>query len=311
VTRGQVHSIEFVDQLDGRGEDAWDVSAAQDGSAIAWMSGDKLTIAGLGGVIAPTDAGYLFAKYDNLESINFNHSFFTGETTNMAGMFYGCQRLQSLDLNGFDTGDVTDMSYMFYDCDSLIVLDLSGQAGRLQTAPLNTPIELVNLEPCGFDTGSVTNMEAMFAECDNLSEIDMGDSFAIVGANVAGMFDGSRVDIKLNDKIISTKDWLSQASIGFEITKDSKKDHAKWLQRILKKMGYLKDSVDGLIGNNTKSALERFQADVGLSNTGMADWNTIQELCTSAARVNFIILPEEKVAVKQKNHSSSDNGFFK
>jgi len=306
VTRGQVHSIEFVDQLDGRGEDAWDVSAAQDGSAIAWMSGDKLTIAGLGGVIAPTDAGYLFAKYDNLESINFNHSFFTGETTNMAGMFYGCQRLRSLDLNDFDTADVTDMSYMFFNCDSLVVLDLSGQAGRSQSTPIDNPFELANLEPCGFDTGSVTNLQFMFAECDMLTEIDMGDSFAILGANDTYMFENCHAGIRLNDKDLSVRDWQAQASIGIEITKTSSRDHAKWLQRILKKTGYLTDTVDGIIGNNTQKALKRFQADMGLMDTGMADRSTLQALCTASSRVNFIILQEPKIVSKPTRHHGSN-----
>jgi len=314
VTRRQVRSIEFVNHLDGIGEDAWDVSAAKDNSAFAWMSGDKLIIAGKGGVNAPTDAGYLFAKYDRLESINFNHSFFTGETTNMEGMFYGCSDLRNLDLNDFDTGKVTDMSYMFCDCDSLTALDLSGQAGRSQSTPVNSPAELVNLKPCGFDTGSVTDLQSMFADCDRLTEIDMGDSFAILDANDAHMFENCRADIRLNDKKLSVRDWQAQASIGSMIDRNSSKDHAKWLQRILKKMGYLSDTVDGIIGNNTKNALRRFQADANLYDTGEADWSTLRELCTAAARVNFIILPEEKKVVKKKSTSSSGgggHGFFK
>lgn len=310
VTRSQVRSIEFVDRLDDVGDGAWDVSAAGDGSAIAWMSDDRLIIAALGGVIAPTDAGSLFARYDRLESINFNESFFTGETANMAGMFYGCRNLRSLDLNDFNTGNVTDMSYMFYDCDSLVALDLSGQAGSTRPTTYNNRGTLVNMEPCGFDTGSVMDFRYMFANCDALGEIAVGDSFAILGLNMDtnGIFDGCRAGIRLNDKNLSASDWLPKASIDTELGKNSKGEAVKWLQRILKKAGYLSDAVDGDFGNNTSTALMSFQADEGLPQTGIADGATFRALCAAAARVNFVTVQEEQPApskTKKKKKSSS------
>ena len=38
-------------------------------------------------------------------------------------MFYGCNKLTSLDLSNFNTNNVNDMSYMFYDCSSLTSLN--------------------------------------------------------------------------------------------------------------------------------------------------------------------------------------------
>ena len=79
------------------------------------------------------------------------------KTTSRA--FYDCDRLQSVDLSGFDTSKVTGMSCMFYGCSSLASLDLSS-----------------------FDTSSVTDMTGMFVNCSSLRSVALGGKFSFHGA---------------------------------------------------------------------------------------------------------------------------------
>lgn len=288
VARGQVRAITFVDRLDGAGDGAWDISAAGNGSALAWLSDGTLFIAGNGGVRAPADASYLFAGYDNLESIRFDNCFFTGDTQTMAGMFYGCDKLKTLDVGGFDTHRVTDMSDMFYGCGSLAALDLSGQNAPARFG-FNNHNALVGLEGSGFDTGSVVDMRHMFAGCGALGQIVVGDSFAILGMDkggLDGMFERCPAVIRLNGKDLDADAWREQAAITATISKGDKGEKVKWLQRILKKLGCLTGSVDGSFGDQTGKALQAFRADVGLAESDTVDRDTVRALCAAAAWVN-------------------------
>ena len=58
--RSDIRSVVFKDTLADMPEDAWDVSEAQDGSVMAWVAQDVLTIAGEGGVTANPDSSQLF-----------------------------------------------------------------------------------------------------------------------------------------------------------------------------------------------------------------------------------------------------------
>ena len=74
--------------------------------------------------------------------------FDTSAVTDMRSMFYGCDRLTTLDLSSFNTSAVNFMAGMFKYCDRLTTLDLSS-----------------------FDTSAVTNMGYMFENCSNLTTI--------------------------------------------------------------------------------------------------------------------------------------------
>ena len=43
----------------------------------------------------------------------------------MAGMFYNCTKLETLNLSSFDTSKVTSFCSMFFNCKSIKLLDLS------------------------------------------------------------------------------------------------------------------------------------------------------------------------------------------
>ncbi len=69
--------------------------------------------------VFPVTCYHWFYGMDKLKSIKGLNFLNTNNVTNMAGMFSGCSKLDSLDLTSFNTSKVTDMSGMFYLCVSL------------------------------------------------------------------------------------------------------------------------------------------------------------------------------------------------
>ncbi len=136
--------------------ESWDVSAAQDGSVVAYMEDDgsgagtyKVTIGGTGGIIANERSNYLFRDFRRLETIDLTY-LDTSNIVDMSRMFSGCESLKFLDLSNFDTTSATNMSYMFSGCKNL------------------TPLNLSN-----FDTSNVTDMSRMFDGCESLKSLDL------------------------------------------------------------------------------------------------------------------------------------------
>ena len=179
-TRDRIGTVTFVDTLDGRPIDAWDISESQDGSVMAWVKQNSslldLYIGAEGGLSAPEDCSYLFAGYENVESIQFGSKFDTSKVTNMYCMFCMCGNLGTLDVSGFDTSKVTDMGFMFYECSSLGALDVSGfDTSKVTTmrSMFNNCSSLTALDVSGFDTARVESMRAMFSSCSALEALDV------------------------------------------------------------------------------------------------------------------------------------------
>lgn len=101
--------------------------------------------------VKPISTRRWFMDFTNLSSVLRMNNLNTSDVTNMEAMFYGCTRLNSLDLTVFDTGNVTEMSSMFGSCNALTTLDLSS-----------------------FDTGKVNQTAYMFKGCSNLKSIYIG-----------------------------------------------------------------------------------------------------------------------------------------
>ena len=116
-----------------------------------------------------------FRELKNLTSVVGLNNLDTSTVTDMAGMFYECQSLQSLDLSSFDTSNVTDMGGMFDGCYSLQSLDLSS----FDTSKVTFMSRmfygckfLQSLDLSSFDTSKVTSMSWMFYECQSLQSLD-------------------------------------------------------------------------------------------------------------------------------------------
>lgn len=101
--------------------------------------------------------------------------FDTSAVTDMGSMFYGCNRLTTLDLSSFNTSAVTSMGGMFENCSKLTILDLSS-----------------------FDTSSVTNMMYMFYNCTNLTTIIGTHTLEEVQAGTIKALKGTKESLNLS-----------------------------------------------------------------------------------------------------------------
>ena len=178
--RQQIASVTFLDSTEGATATSWDVSEAQNGTVLAWVEPNgslfDLYIAADGGVVAPKDCSAMFAYYSNVQQITFNHAFDTANVTDMALMFWQCEKLTELELSSFRTANVTDMRYLFSGCSRLNELDLSSfDTGNVtdMAAMFNECVELDELDVTGFDTGAVKSMNCMFRNCTDLSQLDV------------------------------------------------------------------------------------------------------------------------------------------
>ena len=84
-----------------------------------------------------------FFNFVNLKKIDGLANLNTSEVTNMASMFWYCEKLSKLDLSNFDTKKVEEMKYMFQGCEDL------------QTIYCN-------------DTWTCAESEGMFSGCEKL-----------------------------------------------------------------------------------------------------------------------------------------------
>ena len=117
----------------------------------------------------------MFYNCKDITSLDLS-TFDTGNVTNMAAMFYGCFNINSLDLSSFDTSKVTNMDWMFQECNHLESLDVTS----FNTSRVTSMIYmfggcalLTSLDLSSFDTRNVTDMDFMFWECQRLKSLDL------------------------------------------------------------------------------------------------------------------------------------------
>ena len=196
VLRPNVDNVTFVDSIPSTVYDfsektytdstAWDVSAMQDDSIIAWYEPSanntvKVYIGSNDEIFGNVDSSSLFAGIGSssnctaTETITNIGLLNVSNVTNMSYMFYdtGREAMTSLDLgNNFDTSNVTDMVCMF---------DSTGENAM-------TSLDLGDK----FDTSKVTNMGNMFAYAgmDAMTSLNLGDKFDTSNVTVMSyMFD--------------------------------------------------------------------------------------------------------------------------
>lgn len=151
IRRKEISKVVFLDALENKGEDYWDVSEAGDESVIAWEEDGVLYVAADGVISLSRSALGMFSSFTNLKEIEFNDNIDTSQVTDMQDMFLGCWNLQEINLSCFDTSNVTSMSSMFGST-SIQQLDVST-----------------------FDTTNVVSLAGMFANCENLQYLDLSN----------------------------------------------------------------------------------------------------------------------------------------
>ena len=113
------------------------------------------------------------------------------DATSCYYMFYGCYKLNQLDLSNFDTSNITDMCGMFKECKSLSQLDLSN-FGTSQVTDMcgmfSGCIALAQLDLSNFDTSEVIDMYYMFSDCTKLVNLNLSSFNTSKVTSMEGMF---------------------------------------------------------------------------------------------------------------------------
>ena len=198
IQRQNVDNVTFVDNIPSDVYDfsakayvdstAWDVSAAQDNSIIAWYETNangtyKVYIGSNDEIFGNVDSTRLFSyigyasNCTSTETITNIGLLNVSNVTNMRNMFSstGYTAMTSLDLGDkFDTSNVTDMTSMF---------SSTGYTAM-------TSLEIGD----NFDTSSVTDMSYMFNRTGYtaMTSLDLGDKFDTSNViNMSYMFDST------------------------------------------------------------------------------------------------------------------------
>ena len=194
---------------------AWDVSAMQDNSIIAWYEESangtvKVYIGSNHEIFGNVDSSYLFSYIGSssdctaTETITNIGLLNVSNVTNMSGMFWctGYAAMTNLDLGEkFDTSNVTDMSSMFYETGYYLMttLDLGEKFNTVHVTNMNImfwdtgymSMTTLNLGE-NFDTSSVTSMNRMFYNTGYtaMTSLDLGDKFDTSNVtSMSGMFE--------------------------------------------------------------------------------------------------------------------------
>ena len=124
----------------------------------------------------------------------------------MEDFFYGCHKVQALDVSRFDTSNVKNMSWMFYSCDTLPGLNLS-RFNTSKVTGMNYMFagckNITALDLSNFDMSQVKDMQGMFSKCEKLKTVIM-HSTTNPGALTGHMFGGCK-DIRIMNLIIKNK----------------------------------------------------------------------------------------------------------
>ncbi len=189
--RDGVEKVAFVRMSEvGAPANRRDISAAQDGSVLAWIAEKTLYVAAQKPVQAPEDASGLFKGF-TVQEISLNGNLDTSNTVNMREMFCDCKQLKKVDVEGLNTGNVTDMFSMFADCSLLTELDVrrfdTGKVENLRSMFFQCTA-LTKLDVSGFDTRSATTMYQMFVGCSSLTELNVSGFNTRNVTDMAGMF---------------------------------------------------------------------------------------------------------------------------
>lgn len=267
--RKDITEIQFLNSTkNAPAGEYWDVSADGSGSVIAWVeNGSKegqsvsadivpqvLYIAADGMIQAPEDCEFLFAGYENVHTIEFNHCFDTSQVKDMGYFFYYCKSLVSVDVSDFDTSQVTTMSTMFNGCSSLTSVDVSGfdtsQVTKLRNIFYGCE-SLTSVDVSEFDTSQVTDMCDMFHGCSSLTSVDVSGFDTSQVTDMAGMFMSctslTSVDVSgFNTSQVKRMGWMFHGCESLESVDVSGFD----ISKVETMIGMFGDNTTPIVGNS-------------------------------------------------------------
>lgn len=195
-----------------------------------------------------TNAQYMFYGCSKLQKVDLS-GFTTSTITNMRNMFGYCEALTGLDISHFDTSNVTDMREMFYGCTSLTnvdvsnfntskVTDMSGMFYRCS--------KLTTLDVSHFDTGAVTRMNDMFYDCSSLTCLDVSGFQTGNVEALNGMFYGCSNIAALDVSKFDTSKATSMYSMFYNCASLASLDLTSFTIKNNMSVGSMLDSCTGL-----------------------------------------------------------------
>lgn len=193
IKRKDVKTITFLSSTGTAPRSVWDFSAEGDLSVMGWIENGNVYVAADGGITLNEDSSFLFSGMRNLTKINFGGAVSTSGVKYMDHMFQGCEKLEEIDLSGFDTSDVVDMTAMFYECKNLDELDVSGFDTAKVESMKNMFTSCQNLETLdlsGFRTPELRDMSAMFDSCKSLETVNLRNFDTSKVTTMANLFGG-------------------------------------------------------------------------------------------------------------------------
>ena len=159
---------------------------------------------------APTSLFSFFKDLTELETIKDLKYLNTANVKYMSDMFWGCQKLSSLDLSKFNTEKVEGMTSMFEECKNLSSLDLSkfntekvtDMRGMFYNCSTLTSLDLSN-----FNTEKVKSMMGMFFSCSALTSLDLSNFNTANVMEMGNMFNAcsALTTIYASDEFVTTK----------------------------------------------------------------------------------------------------------
>ena len=163
----------------------------------------------------------LFYGLKNLKEINGGNNIDTSQVTDMAGMFYYCEKLSKVDVSNWNTSQVTNMADMFNSCSVLDGIDVSNwntskvtdMSGMFSGCNVSDGLDVSN-----WDTSKVTDMSKMFLGCQKLSKVDVGNWNTSKVINMSDMFyycsalDGIDVSNWNTSKVIDMHDMFANCT---------------------------------------------------------------------------------------------------
>ena len=124
-----------------------------------------------------TDFSDMFYNCDSLIDLNVD-GFDTSNAEDFNGMFHGCHKLTQLNVKHFNVNSVLNMSYLFSGCRSLKVIDLEGwNFSQVENAnEMFGYCEKLEKIIANFNFKMIKGMAFMFDCCTKLSEVDLTHS---------------------------------------------------------------------------------------------------------------------------------------
>ena len=135
---------------------------------------------------------YMFARLNRLEEIDMT-GFDASNVKTMDFLFNNCPRLKKIQMNGLNTANVESMRSMFEGCRGLKTLDLSLINTEKTTDMMwmfRGCTSLKNLNLKNFNTTRVTTMLGMFDDCAALTDLDLSSFDMSSVKDARGMFAG-------------------------------------------------------------------------------------------------------------------------